>query len=71
MLIFVFSLLLYFSSVLMIFLILMQPHKSEGLTASRESTIFGVSIDGGPLAKITAVLAGVICLIILGMHYFV
>jgi protein translocase SecG subunit len=64
--------LLYISSILIVVAILLQPHKSEGLSSynSSESNIFGVSADGGPLAKMTAFLAAMIGLIILGLHYF-
>ena len=63
------SILLYVSSILMIVVVLLQPHKSEG-AISTESTIFGVSVDGGPLVRVTWVLATTIALSIFGIHYF-
>ena len=65
------TVLLYITTTLMIAVVLMQPHKSEGLSSQKESSIFGVSTDGGPLAKATVVLAVLIGLIILGLHYTV
>lgn len=63
------SILLYISSILMIIVVLLQPHKSEG-AISTESTVFGLAIDGGPLVRITWALAITITLSIIGIHYF-
>lgn len=64
---------LYITTILMIAAVLMQPHKSDGMSANnqKEVSIFGVSTDGGPLAKATVVLAILIGLIIFGLHYTV
>ena len=65
------TVLLYISSILMVVLVLLQPHKSDGISiGSTESTIFGVSVDGGPLSRMTAFVAVGMAFIILGMHYF-
>lgn len=70
MLTFLLNLLLYISSVLMIIVVLLQPHKSEGaLTPSTDSNIFGVSVDGGPLARVTAYLAVFMAAIIITLNY--
>lgn len=62
---------LYFLTTVMVALVLLQPHKSEGLSSMKmDSTIFGVSTDGGPLAKATVVVAVLIALVVLGMRYY-
>ena len=65
----VLTILLYITSLLLIVVILLQPHKSDGVT-STESTIFGLSVDNGPLPRVTAILVAMLALIIAGMHYF-
>ncbi len=53
-----FTILLFFVAVALIILVLIQPDRSQGLASSfgqgASSSLFGVSSDGGPLAKITA-----------------
>lgn len=52
---------LFISALALIALVLVQPDRSNGMTASMgmgaSSTIFGISKDGGPLAKATTVVA--------------
>lgn len=66
------NILLYLSTILLIIIILFQPHKSEGLSAydTSESVVFGVSPQGGPIVRITAFLAIFIAILVVGMHYF-
>lgn len=53
--------LLFISALALIVLVLIQPDRSNGMTASMgmgaSTTIFGISKDGGPLAKATTVTA--------------
>lgn len=53
--------LLFISAIALIVLVLIQPDRSNGMTASMgtgaSTTIFGISKDGGPLAKATTVAA--------------
>lgn len=53
--------LLFISSFLIIILVLVQPDRSHGMSASMglgaSNTVFGISKDGGPLAKATKVVA--------------
>lgn len=55
------TIILFLSAVALIVLVLVQPDRSHGMTASigsgASNTIFGVSKDGGPLAKATTVAA--------------
>ncbi|MGL5055246.1 MAG: preprotein translocase subunit SecG [Fusobacteriaceae bacterium] len=52
---------LFLSALILIGLVLVQPDRSNGMTASMgagaSNTIFGISKDGGPLAKATTVAA--------------
>lgn len=52
---------LFISALALIALVLVQPDRSNGMTASMgmgaSNTIFGISKDGGPLAKATTVAA--------------
>ncbi|MGL4533475.1 MAG: preprotein translocase subunit SecG [Fusobacteriaceae bacterium] len=49
------------SAIVLIILVLIQPDRSNGMTASMgtgaSSAIFGISKDGGPLAKATTAVA--------------
>lgn len=58
--------LLFASAFILIVLILVQPDRSHGMTASMglgsTNTIFGIDKDGGPLAKATEVVAFVFIL---------
>ncbi|MGL5123187.1 MAG: preprotein translocase subunit SecG [Fusobacteriaceae bacterium] len=52
---------LFISAVALIGLVLIQPDRTNGMTSSMGSgastTIFGISKDGGPLAKATTIAA--------------
>lgn len=55
------TLVLFISAIALIGLVLVQPDRSNGMTASMgmggANTVFGISKDGGPLAKATTVTA--------------
>ncbi|MBP6063828.1 MAG: preprotein translocase subunit SecG [Fusobacteriaceae bacterium] len=55
------TIVLFLSAIILIGLVLVQPDRSHGMTATMGSgasnTIFGISKDGGPLAKATTVAA--------------
>lgn len=55
------TLVLFISAIALIGLVLVQPDRSNGMTASMgmggANTVFGISKDGGPLAKATTVAA--------------
>lgn len=55
------TVLLFIFALSLIVLVLVQPDRSRGMSGSMGSggsnTVFGVSQDGGPLAKITEVVA--------------
>lgn len=61
MLITILRILLFISAFLLIILVLVQPDRSHGMSASMglgaSNTVFGISKDGGPLAKATEYLA--------------
>jgi len=65
---------LFILAVFLITLVLMQPDRSHGMGSSfgggGSSTIFGVSNDGGPLAKITEVVAGLFVIVALVLYVF-
>ena len=62
---------LYALSIIIISVILLQPHKSEGMSSSKtDSSIFGVATDGGPLAKVTVFTAITLALMIVSMNYY-
>ncbi len=52
---------LFVSALLMIILVLIQPDGSRGMSGSMgmggANTVFGISKDGGPLAKATKIVA--------------
>ena len=54
-------LMLFVFAIALIILVLIQPDRSHGMSASMgmgaSNTVFGVSKDGGPLAKATEVVA--------------
>lgn len=56
-----FILMLFVFAIALIILVLIQPDRSHGMSASMgmgaSNTVFGVSKDGGPLAKATEVVA--------------
>ena len=56
-----FTLMLFVVAIALIILVLIQPDRSHGMSASMgmgaSNTVFGVSKDGGPLAKATEVVA--------------
>lgn len=55
------TVLLFIFAFILIILVLIQPDRSHGMTASMglgsSNTIFGIDKDGGPLAKATEVVA--------------
>ncbi|MCI5725432.1 MULTISPECIES: preprotein translocase subunit SecG [Fusobacterium] len=55
------TVLLFVFAFVLIILVLVQPDRSHGMTASMglgsSNTIFGIDKDGGPLAKATQVVA--------------
>lgn len=61
MLVFLLKILLFVCSFSIIVLVLIQPDKSHGMSASMglgaSNTIFGISKDGGPLARATEYVA--------------
>lgn len=63
---------LYFLSLLLVLLILLQPHKSEGglSTFSASGTIFGISSDGDIKVKATAVIAALLGLTLLALNFY-
>lgn len=56
-----FTIMLFIFAIALIILVLIQPDRSHGMSASMgmgaSNTVFGVSKDGGPLAKATEVVA--------------
>lgn len=56
-----FTLMLFVFAIALIILVLIQPDRSHGMSASMgmgaSNTVFGVSKDGGPLANATEVVA--------------
>lgn len=67
----VLTIVLYLLSLSIIGLVLLQPHKSEGMSSLKsDSSIFGVSTDGGPLAKLTVFVAITLALVILSLNYY-
>lgn len=55
------TVLLFVFAFILIILVLVQPDRSHGMTASMglgsSNTIFGIDKDGGPLAKATEIVA--------------
>ena len=56
-----FTIMLFIFAITLIILVLIQPDRSHGMSASMgmgaSNTVFGISKDGGPLAKATQVVA--------------
>lgn len=56
-----FTIMLFIFAISLIILVLIQPDRSHGMSASMgmgaSNTVFGISKDGGPLAKATQVVA--------------
>lgn len=56
-----FTIMLFIFAITLIILVLIQPDRSHGMSASMgmgaSNTVFGISKDGGPLAKATEVVA--------------
>lgn len=56
-----FTIMLFIFAIALIILVLIQPDRSHGMSASMgmgaSNTVFGISKDGGPLAKATQVVA--------------
>lgn len=56
-----FTVLLFIFAISLIILVLIQPDRSHGTSASMglgaSNTVFGISKDGGPLARATEVVA--------------
>ena len=56
-----FTIMLFIFAIALIILVLIQPDRSHGMSASMgmgaSNTVFGISKDGGPLAKAPQVVA--------------
>ena len=56
-----FTIMLFIFAITLIILVLIQPDRSHGMSASMgmgaSNTVFGISKDGGPLARATQVVA--------------
>lgn len=56
-----FTIMLFIFAIALIILVLIQPDRSHGMSASMgmgaSNTVFGISKDGGPLAKATQAVA--------------
>ena len=56
-----FTIMLFIFAITLIILVIIQPDRSHGMSASMgmgaSNTVFGISKDGGPLAKATQVVA--------------
>ena len=56
-----FTIMLFIFAIALIILVLIEPDRSHGMSASMgmgaSNTVFGISKDGGPLAKATQVVA--------------
>lgn len=68
------TVLLFILAVALIVLVLIQPDRSHGLASSfgggASSAVFGMSDDGGPLAKITQVVAALFVVVALALYIF-
>ncbi|MDR1831361.1 MAG: preprotein translocase subunit SecG [Fusobacteriaceae bacterium] len=57
----IFTLILFVAALFLIILVLIQPDRSNGMAGSigmgATNSVFGLSKDGGPLAKITKIVA--------------
>lgn len=57
----VFTVLLFIFALALIVLVLIQPDRSHGMSSSMglgaSNTVFGISKDGGPLARATEIVA--------------
>lgn len=57
----IFTTILFVSALILIILVLIQPDRSHGMSGSMgmgaSNTVFGVSKDGGPLARVTEIVA--------------
>lgn len=66
------TIILFISAIALIILVLIQPDRSHGMTGAMGSgasnTIFGISKDGGPLAKATKVAATVFMVSALALY---
>jgi|GEM_PF-1055616 len=56
-----FAIILFLSAIALVILVMIQPDRSHGMSASMgmgaSNTVFGLSRDGGPLAKLTKLTA--------------
>ena len=68
----IFTILVFLSALVLIILVLIQPDRSHGMSASMgmgaSNTVFGLSKDGGPLAKMTKIVATVFILSALALY---
>lgn len=64
--------LLFFLAIALIILVLIQPDRSNGMSGSigggAANSVFGINEDGGPLAKITQVVATLFILNALALY---
>ncbi|MGF6906769.1 preprotein translocase subunit SecG [Fusobacterium sp. PH5-44] len=68
----VFAAVLFISALLLIILVMIQPDRSHGMSASMgmggSNTVFGLSRDGGPLAKLTKLTAAIFIISALALY---
>lgn len=66
--------LLFIFALALIILVMIQPDRSHGMSASMgmgaSNTVFGISKDGGPLAKATEIVATLFILSALLLYLF-
>jgi preprotein translocase subunit SecG len=69
-----FTILLFIFAISLIILVLIQPDRSRGMSGAlgtgASNTVFGVSPDGGPLVKITEVVAALFIVTALLLYIF-
>ncbi|MGM0507837.1 MAG: preprotein translocase subunit SecG [Fusobacteriota bacterium] len=63
---------LFLLAITLIILVLIQPDRSKGMGSSfgsgASNTVFGVSEDGGPLAKITEIVAALFMVVAIALY---
>lgn len=66
---------LFISAILLIVLVIIQPDRSHGISGSfgggGSGSFFGVSEDGGPLAKATQIIACVFMIVAFALYLLV
>lgn len=68
-----FTILLFIFAISLIILVLVQPDRSHGASATMgtgaANTVFGISKDGGPLAKATKIVATLFILCAFALYF--